>query len=68
MQARNLAEFGVHVSGDVTVDFGQVMLRMRQLRAKISAVDACSRFRDELGIDVFQVQQSDTIGDLRVAV
>jgi pyruvate/2-oxoglutarate dehydrogenase complex dihydrolipoamide dehydrogenase (E3) component len=35
------------------VDFGEVMRRMRSLRARISHHDSARRFRDELGVDVF---------------
>lgn len=45
-------EFGVHVSGETHVDFSEVMMRMRRLRAKISPYDSARRFRD-LGVDVF---------------
>lgn len=34
-------------------DFGAAMERMRRIRADISRHDSVSRFRDELGIDVF---------------
>jgi len=51
-EARNASEFGVN-TGEVTVDFGKVMERMRRLRAKISPVDSASRY-SELGVDVFQ--------------
>lgn len=45
-------EFGVHVPGGYSVDFPQVMERMRRLRAEISPNDSAQRFRD-LGVDVF---------------
>jgi len=48
---RDAAEFGVHAEG-VRVDFGQVMERMRRLRASIAPHDSASRF-SALGIDVF---------------
>ncbi|MEO6036670.1 MAG: mercuric reductase [Verrucomicrobiota bacterium] len=50
-EARKASEFGVNVS-EVTVDFPQVMERMRRLRADISPHDSAARFR-ELGVDVF---------------
>ena len=37
----------------VTIDFPAVMERMRQLRARISPVDSATRYRDELGVDVY---------------
>ncbi|HEX2076091.1 MAG TPA: mercuric reductase [Longimicrobium sp.] len=42
---------GPAVAGDG--DFGAVMERMRRIRADLSPVDGASRFRDELGVDVF---------------
>ena len=50
--ARGAGQYGVRVGGDVTVDFGAVMERMRRLRADISPNDSARRFRD-LGVDVF---------------
>ena len=50
---RNAAEFGVKVSGDVSVDFGFVMERMRRLRANIAPVDSAKRYSEKLGVDVF---------------
>ncbi|MCA9897595.1 MAG: mercuric reductase [Ardenticatenaceae bacterium] len=49
---RRAAELGVHVGGEVTVDFAAVMQRMRQIRSEISYHDAATRFRD-LGIDLY---------------
>jgi pyruvate/2-oxoglutarate dehydrogenase complex dihydrolipoamide dehydrogenase (E3) component len=49
---RRAAELGVHVGGEVTVDFAAVMRRMRRVRSDISHHDAAERFRD-LGIDLF---------------
>jgi pyruvate/2-oxoglutarate dehydrogenase complex dihydrolipoamide dehydrogenase (E3) component len=51
-RVRDAAEFGVHVRGGVTVDFGAAMERMRKLRSDISPHDSAARFK-ELGIDVF---------------
>ncbi|KAF0172909.1 MAG: mercuric reductase [Limisphaerales bacterium] len=51
-EARSAGEFGVRVSGEISVDFPAVMERMRRLRADISPHDSAARFR-ELGIDVF---------------
>ena len=44
--------FGVHVGGDVRIDFGQVMERLRRLRAHISHHDSAARFAS-LGADVY---------------
>ncbi len=49
---RDAGEFGVHVPDGASVDFGQVMERMRRLRAAIAPNDSARRFRD-LGVDVF---------------
>jgi len=49
---REAMNFGVRVEGEVRVDFGAVMERMRRLRADISPHDSAARFR-ELGVDVF---------------
>ncbi|MGD8272890.1 MAG: FAD-containing oxidoreductase [Desulfobacterales bacterium] len=50
---RRAGEFGVNVSGDVSVDFGYVMERMRRLRASIAPVDSAQRYSEKLGVDVF---------------
>jgi pyruvate/2-oxoglutarate dehydrogenase complex dihydrolipoamide dehydrogenase (E3) component len=49
---REATNFGVRVDGEVRVDFGAVMERMRRLRADISPHDSAARFRS-LGVDVF---------------
>src|SRR5262245_33215873 len=43
-EARRSSEFGVRVSGDISVDFPAVMERMRRLRAGIGQHDAAERF------------------------
>lgn len=50
--ARDAGEYGVKVSGDITVDFPAVMERMRRLRSNIAPHDSVKRF-SALGIDVF---------------
>ena len=50
---RNAGEFGVKINGDVSVDFGFVMERMRRLRAGIAPVDSARRYSEKLGVDVF---------------
>jgi pyruvate/2-oxoglutarate dehydrogenase complex dihydrolipoamide dehydrogenase (E3) component len=45
-------EFGVQMTGDVSVDFAAVMERVRRVRADISHHDSAWRFKD-LGIDVY---------------
>jgi pyruvate/2-oxoglutarate dehydrogenase complex dihydrolipoamide dehydrogenase (E3) component len=51
--ARDAAEFGVKITGQVTVDFGFVMERMRRIRAGIAPNDSAKRFTEQLGVDVF---------------
>ena len=51
---RAAADVGVVVDPSaVEVDFGSVMERLREIRSRISKHDSASRFRDELGVDVF---------------
>ena len=50
---RNASEFGVKIDGEVSVDFGYVMERLRRLRADISPVDSAQRYSEKLGVDVF---------------
>jgi pyruvate/2-oxoglutarate dehydrogenase complex dihydrolipoamide dehydrogenase (E3) component len=45
--------FGVHVKGEVRVDFAEVMERMRGIRAGISPHDSAERFSEHYGVDVF---------------
>ncbi|MBI1311638.1 FAD-containing oxidoreductase [bacterium] len=45
-------EFGISIHGDVNVDFGRVMERMRRLRSQIAPNDSAERLRS-LGIDVY---------------
>jgi pyruvate/2-oxoglutarate dehydrogenase complex dihydrolipoamide dehydrogenase (E3) component len=50
--ARHAGEYGIEVSGDVSVNFADVMRRMRRLRSGIAPHDSAARFRG-LGVDVF---------------
>ena len=50
---RDAARFGVHVQGEVSVDFEFIMRRLRRLRAAIAASDSAERFTRKLGVDVF---------------
>ncbi|MBL9168507.1 MAG: mercuric reductase [Verrucomicrobiales bacterium] len=52
VDVRQAGQFGVHVPAGVKVDFGEIMERMRRLRAEISPHDSAKRF-SELGVDVF---------------
>jgi pyruvate/2-oxoglutarate dehydrogenase complex dihydrolipoamide dehydrogenase (E3) component len=49
---RTASEFGIHIPAGVKYDFGAVMARMRQLRARISANDSAHRYA-KLGVDVY---------------
>jgi len=51
-EVRAAASVGVRVAGTVEPDFGAVMERMRQVRARLSHHDSADRFRG-LGVDVF---------------
>jgi pyruvate/2-oxoglutarate dehydrogenase complex dihydrolipoamide dehydrogenase (E3) component len=50
---RHAAEFGVRIDGDISVDFGYVMERMRRLRASIAPNDSVKRFTEDVGVDMF---------------
>lgn len=50
---RDADHYGITIDGEVHVDFGAVMERMRRLRSHISPVDSAQRFSDQLGVDVF---------------
>lgn len=56
--ARHSAEFGILNGSGLGFDFGIAMERMRRLRAELSQHDSATRFRDELGVDVFIGQGS----------
>jgi pyruvate/2-oxoglutarate dehydrogenase complex dihydrolipoamide dehydrogenase (E3) component len=51
--ARSSCNFGVRGLDSLQADFPAAMERMRRLRADISGHDSASRFRDELGVDVY---------------
>ena len=46
-------EIGLRLADGAEADFGAAMERMRRVRARISNEDAASRYRDELGVDVY---------------
>lgn len=50
---RAAEEIGLPLAADARVDFGRAMERVRRVRAQISSEDAASRYRDELGVEVF---------------
>lgn len=47
---RHAAQFGIHSSGEVIVDFGAVMRRVAQKRAEVAPHDSVERFTS-LGVD-----------------
>jgi pyruvate/2-oxoglutarate dehydrogenase complex dihydrolipoamide dehydrogenase (E3) component len=50
--ARLAAEFGMPASNADLGDFGEVMRRMREIRARISHEDSAERYSKEFGIDI----------------
>ena len=60
---RSAGEFGITCNGNVTIDFGKAMERMRRIRSGISFHDSFERFSRELGIDVFLGQGKFTSPD-----
>ncbi len=50
---RDAGRFGVRIDGEISVDFGYVMERMRRLRAQISPIDSAQRYSGQLGVDLF---------------
>lgn len=50
--ARTGADYGVDV-GEVKVDFGKVMERMRRIRAEVSKSDSASKFQNYYGLNIF---------------
>ena len=51
--AREAAKFGMPVSETDLGDFGAVMERMREIRARISEEDSAERYSSEFGIDIY---------------
>ena len=49
---RDAKAFGVSASGNIAIDFPQVMARMRKVRTKISPVDSATSAK-KVGVDVF---------------
>jgi len=52
-EAREAARFGMPVSARDLGDFGEVMRRMREIRARISEEDSAERYSTEFGIDIY---------------
>lgn len=64
---KDLAKFGVHVEGNVSIDFGAVMERMRKIRAKISHHDSVQRYSKEFCEHVY-VGNATFVGDHAIEV
>ena len=52
-EAREAARFGMPASDTDLGDFGEVMRRMREIRARISEEDSAERYSTEFGIDIY---------------
>ena len=52
-EARGAARFGITAATGDFGDFGAVMRRMREVRARISHEDSAERYSNEFGIDVY---------------
>jgi pyruvate/2-oxoglutarate dehydrogenase complex dihydrolipoamide dehydrogenase (E3) component len=66
-EAREAARFGMPATPDDLGDFGEVMRRMREIRARISAEDSAERYSEEFGIDIY-LGQARFSGEGRVEV
>ncbi|CAM9923192.1 unnamed protein product [Ectocarpus sp. 4 AP-2014] len=52
-EVQNSAEFGVEIKGEVGVDFGKVMKRMRRVRSDISEHDSVARYSRDFVKHIF---------------
>ena len=52
-EAREAAAFGMPATEADLGDFGEVMRRMREIRARISHEDSAERYSEEFGIDIY---------------
>lgn len=52
-EARAASAFGMPAGAGDLGDFGEVMRRMREIRARISHEDSAERYSEEFGIDIF---------------
>lgn len=66
-EAREAARFGMPASERDRGDFGEVMRRMREIRARISHEDSAERYSKEFGIDIY-LGQASFAGEGRVEV
>ncbi len=51
--AREASRYGMPVSDQDLGDFGEVMRRMREIRARISDEDSAERYSTEFGVDIY---------------
>lgn len=51
--SETLADSGITIKGDVDINFGKIMERIRRIRAQISHHDSAERYTKELGVNVF---------------
>jgi pyruvate/2-oxoglutarate dehydrogenase complex dihydrolipoamide dehydrogenase (E3) component len=65
--AREAAKFGMPATDSDLGDFGEVMRRMREIRARISEEDSAERYSTEFGIDIY-LGDARFIGDGKVEV
>ncbi len=66
-EAREAARFGMPATSEDLGDFGEVMRRMREIRARISHEDSAARYSEEFGIDIYLGEASFS-GEGRVEV
>lgn len=51
--AHTAEQYGIEIEGEIKVNFGTIMERMRRIRAQISENDSAKRFSTTLGVDVY---------------
>lgn len=66
-EAREARKFGMPAGAEDLGDFGEVMRRMREIRARISHEDSAERYCEEFGIDIY-LGEAVFAGDGRVEV
>ena len=66
-EAREARQFGMPASDTDLGDFGEVMRRMREIRARISEEDSAERYSEEFGIDIY-LGEASFAGEGRVKV
>lgn len=66
-EAREARQFGMPANDTDLGDFGEVMRRMREIRARISEEDSAERYSEEFGIDIY-LGEASFAGEGRVKV